>query len=52
MEDKEKLLKRLIRLHATAFGLYMAQRFLGNDAEVQKKRLRQIQAKIKEVRNQ
>lgn len=52
VQNKEILIKRLLKLHATCFGLYMAQRVIGNDAEVQLKRLRQIQEKIKEVQNQ
>ena len=35
-------IERLRRLSATALGLYMAQRILGNDGEVQKHRLEAI----------
>ena len=37
---------RLKRLHATALGLYMAQRILGRDADVQLKRVKRLQAEL------
>ena len=37
------MLSRLQRLHAKALGLYMARRLQGETAEVQKRRLRQIE---------
>ena len=41
-----KLLARLKRLHANALGLYMARRIMGEDGEVQKKRLLWLANKI------
>lgn len=48
MTEKEGLetLHRLRRLHAQALGLYLARRLMGEDAEVQKKRLLWLVNKI------
>lgn len=48
MTEKEGLetLHRLRRLHAQALGLYLARRLMGEDAEVQKKRLLWLANKI------
>ena len=48
MDEKKGLetLHRLRRLHAQALGLYLARRLMGEDAEVQKKRLLWLANKI------
>ena len=48
MTDQEGLetLQRLRRLHAQALGLYMARRLIGEDCEVQKKRMLWLASKI------
>ena len=48
MTDEEGIttLQRLRRLHAQALGLYMLCRLKGEDAEVQKKRIRWLASKI------
>ena len=48
MTDQEGLetLQRLRRLHAQALGLYLARRLMGEDGEVQKKRLLWLANKI------
>ena len=48
MTEKEGLetLYRLRRLHAQALGLYLARRLMGEDGEVQKKRLLWLANKI------
>ena len=48
MTDQEGLatLQRLRRLHAMAFGLYLARRLMGEDGEPQKKRLLWLECKI------
>ena len=48
MDEKKGLetLHRLRRLHAQALGLYLARRLMGEDGEVQKKRLLWLENKI------
>ena len=48
MTDEEGLatLQRLRRLHAQALGLYMVRRLIGEDCEVQKKRMLWLARKI------
>ena len=48
MEEKKGLetLHRLRRLHDQALGLYLARRLMGEDGEVQKKRLLWLISKI------
>ena len=40
------ILHRLRRLHAMALGLYMHRRLMGEDGELQKKRLLWLEGKI------
>ena len=48
MDEKKglEILHRLRRLHAQALGLYLARRLIGEDGEVQKKRLLWLANKI------
>ena len=48
MDEKKGLetLHRLRRLHAQAFGLYLARRLIGEDGEIQKHRLLLLANKI------
>ena len=48
MDEKKglEILHRLRRLHAQALGSYLARRLIGEDGEVQKKRLLWLANKI------